>query len=61
MMKTADIIQLIAIMLPVAQKAGLDVYGIIQGLQAGRTTDELIAEAEAKRDDLPVLNFGQAV
>ena len=60
-METAAIIQLIAIMLPVAQKAGLDVYSIIQGLQTGRTTEDLIAEAEAKRNDLPPLGFGQTV
>ena len=56
-METSAIIQLIAILLPVAQKAGIDIYATIAGIQAGRTLDELIAEAEAKRDDLPILPF----
>lgn len=56
-METSAIIQLIAILLPVAQKAGIDLAGVISGIQAGRTTDELIAEAETKRNDLEPLPF----
>lgn len=56
-METAAIIQLIAIMLPVAQKAGIDIYAITQELNTGKTTEQLIAELEAKRNDLEELPF----
>lgn len=58
-MDPATIIQLVALLLPVAEKAGVDLTATIQGIQQGKTTDTLIAEATAKRDDLPSLDFGQ--
>jgi len=57
-MEAAAIIQLIMILLPVAEKAGVDIANIIQGIQAGKTTEELIIEAENKKNDLPDLSFG---
>lgn len=56
-MDPATIIQLVALLLPVVEKAGVDLTGIVQGLQQGKTTDTLIAEATAKRDDLPEFPF----
>lgn len=58
-MEATAIVQMLVILLPVAEKAGLDIITLIQGIQAGKTTDELIAEATAKQDDLPELDFGQ--
>ena len=57
-MEVAAIIQLIVILLPVAEKAGLDIYQLVEGIKTGKTTDQLIAEAESKRNDLPELDFG---
>lgn len=56
-MDAAAIIQLIVILLPIAEKAGVDITTIIQGYQNGKTVEELTAEATAKRDDLPDLPF----
>jgi endonuclease IV len=51
------IIQILAWALPLAEKAGVDAIHIFQGIQAGKTVEELIAEAEAARDDLKELPF----
>ena len=56
-MGIAEIIQLLGVLLPIAEKAGVDVYNIIEGLKAGKTIDELIAEAIAAKTDLPDLPF----
>jgi hypothetical protein len=59
-MEILPIIQLIAILLPEAEKIGLSIEGIVSGLKAGKTVEELVAEAQAKRDDLEELPFTAA-
>ena len=56
-MGIAEIIQLLGILLPIAERAGVSVYNIVEGLKAGKTIDELIAEAMADKSDLPDLPF----
>jgi hypothetical protein len=56
-MDAAAIISLIATIYPIAEKVGVDVYTIIEGLKAGKTVDQLITEATADRTDLPNLTF----
>lgn len=56
-METAAIIQLIVTLAPYAIKAGVDIADIIVRFQSGETVEELIAEAEKKRNDLPDLTF----
>jgi predicted DsbA family dithiol-disulfide isomerase len=56
-MEAAAIIQFMVILLPIAEKAGVDVTQLIQGIKEGKTTDQLIADATTKRNDLPELPF----
>jgi hypothetical protein len=56
-MEAAAIIQLMAVLLPLAQKAGIEIYNLIEGLEQGKTVEELIEECVKKRDDLPDLPF----
>ena len=56
-MEVAAIIQLFMTLLPVAEKLGIDIYMLIAGIKEGKTVEQLIAEAEAKRNDLPDLDF----
>ena len=58
-MDPITIINLIATLYPVALQVGLDLAKVIEGLKAGRTVEQLIAEATADRNDLPDLTFGQ--
>ncbi|OGU82650.1 MAG: hypothetical protein A2W11_06165 [Ignavibacteria bacterium RBG_16_35_7] len=57
-MDAVTIINLMVVLLPVAEKAGVDIHNLIEGIQAGKTVDQLIEECNKKRDDLPSLNFG---
>jgi hypothetical protein len=56
-MGAAAILQLMMILIPIAKDLGIDVYNMIHGIESGKTLEELIAEAIAKRDDLPELPF----
>ncbi len=56
-MSAADIIRMIAILGPLAMEAGVNIAETVQRFNDGTTLDELIAEVQAKRDDLPDLAF----
>jgi hypothetical protein len=56
-METAAIVQLIITLAPYAIKAGVDIAQIVARYQSGATMEEIIAEVEAKRNDLPDLDF----
>lgn len=51
-------VNLAVVLLPYIQKAGVDLYQLIEGVKQGKTVDELIEECVKKRDDLPDLDFG---
>ena len=51
-------IQLGIAILPLIEKAGVSIYDLYEGIKANKTLEQLIAEAEAKRDDLEDLPFG---
>lgn len=57
-MDVATIISLISTIYPVAVQVGIDLIKVIEGLTAGKTVEQLIAEATADRNDLPDLTFG---
>lgn len=56
-METAAIVQLIVTLAPYAIKAGISIAEIVARYQSGATVDEIIAELESKRNDLPELDF----
>lgn len=56
-MEAAAVIQILAWALPLAEKAGVEIYTVVEGLKAGKTIEELIAEATTKRNDLEDLPF----
>lgn len=56
-MEAAAIIQILAWALPLAEKAGVEIYSVVEGLKAGKTVDDLVAETIAKRNDLEELPF----
>lgn len=51
-------VELGIMLLPYIEKAGVDLYQLIEGVKQGKTREELIEECVKKRDDLPSLDFG---
>ena len=51
-------VNLAIVLLPYIQKAGVDLYQLIEGIEQGKSVEELIEECVKKRDDLPKLDFG---
>lgn len=51
-------VELGSLLLPLIEKAGVSIYDLYEGIKANKTTEQLIAEAKAKRDDLEELPFG---
>jgi hypothetical protein len=58
-MDPISIINLLIILVPIAEKAGVQIYDLIEGIEDGKSVDDLIAECVVKRDDMPSLDFGQ--
>ena len=58
-MPIAAILAIIAAIVPYIPEGVTDINAIITRMKGGETLEDLIAEFEAKRDDLEPLPFGQ--
>lgn len=58
-MELAVALQIIAALAPYLPQLGIDLANAVDKFNNGETVDSLLAELQAKKDDLPPLPFGE--